>query len=171
MKHWFAIAGITCLVALGATDLRAQGCVAVRGGGMCSSTAGGAINLHKGEWNLFSSVRHFESFRHFRGDHEEAFRVQQGTEVINISSFLDLGISYGITERLFASALLPFVHHDRSSLYEHGGNPRFDSTGALIGTWAGDRRHTYASGLADVRLSLGYWILLKANTTIPLRWV
>jgi len=164
MKHWFAIVAIVSLVAVGATDLHSQGCVAVRGGGMCSSTAGGAINLHKGEWNLFSSIRHFESFRHFRGDHEEAFRVQQGTEVINVSSFLDFGMTYGITERLFAGALLPFVHHDRSSLYEHGGNPRFDSTGALIGTWAGDRRHTYASGLADVRLSLGYWLFDPAES-------
>lgn len=153
-----SVIAVALVAVVSGVQLYSQGCVAVRGGGMCSSTAGGSINLHKGEWNLVTGIRQFTSFRHFRGDHEEAFRVQQGTEVINISSFLDLGVSYGITERLFASALLPFVYHDRSSMYEHGGNPRFDSTGALIGTWKGDRRHTYAAGLADVRLSVGYWL-------------
>lgn len=135
-----------------------QGCVVVRGGAMCGTNSGTTINLQQGEFNLVLGARNFTSFRHFRGDHEEAFRVAQGTEVINKSSFVDLSINYGITDRLFATVILPFVYNDRSSLYEHGGNPRFDSSGNLIGTWKGDRRHTYSSGLADIRFSVGYWL-------------
>ena len=125
---------------------------------MCGTNSGTTINLQQGEFNLVLGARNFTSFRHFRGDHEEAFRVAQGTEVINKSSFVDLSINYGITDRLFATVILPFVYNDRSSLYEHGGNPRFDSSGNLIGTWKGDRRHTYSSGLADIRFSVGYWL-------------
>lgn len=135
-----------------------QGCVVVRGGAMCGTNSGTTINLQQGEFNLVLGARNFTSFRHFRGDHEEAFRVAQGTEVINKSSFVDLSINYGITDRLFATMILPFVYNDRSSLYEHGGNPRFDSAGNVIGSWKGDRRHTYSSGLADIRFSVGYWL-------------
>ncbi len=135
-----------------------QGCVVVRGGAMCGTNSGTTINLQQGEFNLVLGARNFTSFRHFRGDHEEAFRVAQGTEVINKSSFVDLSINYGITDRLFATVILPFVYNDRSSMYEHGGNPRFDSAGNVIGTWKGDRRHTYSSGLADIRFSVGYWL-------------
>lgn len=135
-----------------------QGCVVVRGGAMCGTNSGTTINLQQGEFNLVLGARNFTSFRHFRGDHEEAFRVAQGTEVINKSSFVDLSINYGITDRLFATVILPFVYNDRSSLYEHGGNPRFDSAGNVIGSWKGDRRHTYSSGLADIRFSVGYWL-------------
>lgn len=135
-----------------------QGCVVVRGGAMCGTNSGTTINLQQGEFNLVLGARNFTSFRHFRGDHEEAFRVAQGTEVINKSSFVDLSINYGITDRLFATVILPFVYNDRSSMYEHGGNPRFDSAGNVVGTWKGDRHHTYSSGLADIRFSVGYWL-------------
>lgn len=138
--------------------LHAQGCVAIRGGAMCGNNTGNTINLAEGEFSLVSGIRHFRSYKHFRGEHEEAFRVQQGTEVINDASFLDLSVNYGITDRLFASAVLPLAVNDRSSMYEHGGNPRFDASGNLIGTWTGDRRHTGSFGLGDVRLALGYWL-------------
>ena len=149
---------IAAFTALAVAPSFGQGCVVVRGGAMCGTNSGTTINLQRGEFNLVLGARNFTSFRHFRGDHEEAFRVAQGTEVINKSSFVDLSINYGITDRLFATVILPFVYNDRSSMYEHGGNPRFDSVGNVIGAWRGDRRHTYSSGLADIRFSLGYWL-------------
>lgn len=103
----------------------------------------------KGEFLLGANYRYFKSYRHFRGDHEEVERVENGTEVINKSHFMDLSINYGITDRLYANALLPLVFHDRSSLYEHGGNPP---------NGVGYRGTTTSSGLADIRLGLGYWL-------------
>ncbi|MCB0706572.1 MAG: transporter [Saprospiraceae bacterium] len=125
-----------------------QGCVAIRGNSS-PNTPGSALNLTKGEWNTQMGFRYFESFRHFRGSEEEANRVEEGTQVINNSYFLDFAISYGITDRFFANAILPFVKHDRSSMYEHGGNPP---------NGLGDRHSTSSAGLADVRIGLGYWL-------------
>ncbi|HBB25970.1 MAG TPA: transporter [Bacteroidetes bacterium] len=150
-----------CLVSiltLASSELRSQGCVAVRGGTMCGTNTGNTFNLRAGEFNIVTGARFFRSFRHFRGDHEEAFRVEQGTEVINNAGSIDLALSYGLTDRIFVNAVVPLNYNDRTSLYEHGGNPRFDSTGALIGTWAGDRRMTSSAGLGDVRISVGYWL-------------
>lgn len=161
MRSIYAVVQVAVCVSamlLATSQVSGQGCVVVRGGAMCGTNSGTTINLQQGEFNLVLGARNFTSFRHFRGDHEEAFRVAQGTEVINKSSFVDLSINYGITDRLFATVILPFVYNDRSSLYEHGGNPRFDAEGNLIGTWKGDRRHTYSSGLADIRFSVGYWL-------------
>lgn len=137
---------------VGATpDAMAQGCVAVRGGGGCSMN-----HVHdlmrdqgEGEWQVFTSYRWLHSFRHFAGDEETRnaaglTRVQAGTEVINDSHFFDLGVSYQFTPRFSATAVLPFVYSDRSSLYEHS---------------AGGRHHTQAGGLADVRVAGYAWLL------------
>lgn len=131
----------------------AQGCVAIRGGA-CGGELGSSSNLMKGEFSFSSGIRYFKSFRHYRGSHQETHRVDEGTQVINKSSFLDLSLSYGITNRLYGNVILPFVFHDRSSMYEHGGNPP---------NGLGDRHHTSASGLADIRLGVGYWLFDPAK--------
>ncbi|MEY3385445.1 MAG: hypothetical protein RIR53_256 [Bacteroidota bacterium] len=155
---------IIAIVGFSSVELRSQGCVAVRGGTMCGTNTGNTFNLSAGEFNVITGARFFRSFRHYRGDHEESFRVEQRTEVINNAGSIDLSLSYGVTDRLFASAIVPLLYNDRTSLYEHGGNPRFDSTGALIGTWAGDRRMTSSAGIGDVRLSVGYWLMDPATS-------
>ncbi len=128
----------------------AQGCVAIRGNGACGGSMSNLIELSKSEITVFSSFRYFKSFRHFRGDVEEHDRILNGTQVINISSFLDLGISYGISNRVFLTSVLPIVFHIRSSMYEHGGNPP---------NGLGDRNETSSSGLSDLRFSINYWLL------------
>ena len=75
--------------------------------------------------------------------------MEEGTEVINDSYFLDLSLNYGISDRLFATAIVPFVYHDRSSMYEHGGNPP---------NGLGERLLTSSRGISDIRLGLGYWL-------------
>lgn len=126
-----------------------QGCVAIRGGSSCSSGFGNTFNLDKGEFLAGLDYRRFRSFRHFRGDHEEPHRVEQGTEVINYSNLLDFSVTYGVTNRIYVTALIPFVHFDRSSMYEHGGNPP---------NGLGERHYTSAYGLADIRFGAGYWL-------------
>lgn len=137
-------------------DLNAQGCVAVRGMSNCSGGIGTSFGLSKGEFFIGTDFRYFQSFRHFRGSEEEKYRLQEGTEVINDSYFVDFFVNYGITDRLFASASIPFAFHHRSSMYEHGGNPP---------NGLGERHSTQSSGLSDIRFGLGYWLLdpAKAN--------
>ncbi|WP_232830140.1 transporter [Lewinella sp. IMCC34191] len=134
--------------------LLSQGCVAIRGGSACSGALGASLNLTRGEFNVQAGYRHFKSFRHFRGSEEEANRLLEGTEVINKSSFLDFGLTYGISDRWYATAILPVVFHHRSSMYEHGGNPP---------NGLGHRHETMSSGLADTRLGIGYWLFDPAK--------
>lgn len=133
-------------------EAMAQGCVAVRGGGLCSlNAAHGHDGEHAetlGKWQFSLSYRWLHSFRHFAGDQETRnaagkTRVEAGTEVINDSHFVDLGLSYQISPRYSASVVLPFVYSDRSSLYEHT---------------AGGRHSTQAGGLADARLAFSAWL-------------
>lgn len=124
----------------------AQGCVAIRSFSGCSTGQAGSAILMPGESVAGMNFRYFKSFRHFRGTEEEEQRVEQGTQVINHSYFMDLSFTYAFANRFYASLTVPFVYHERSSLYEHGGN-------AL-----GDRHKTYAKGLADMRIAAGYWL-------------
>jgi len=130
--------------------LNAQGCVAIRGNSTCSGNFGNSSNLMDGEFNIQMGYRYFKSFRHFRGDHEEANRVEEGTQVINHSNFLDLSVTYGITDRLYADLIIPYVWHTRSSMYEHGGNPP---------NGLGERHETSSIGIGDFRVGIGYWLI------------
>ncbi len=131
-------------------DLAAQGCVAIRGISACGNlTLDGNVNLSKGEFLSQASLRYFKSFRHFRGTTEETNRIEDGTEVINHSYFLDLSLNYGITNRLYANLVIPMVYHNRSSMYEHGGNPP---------NGLGERHETSSHGLSDIRAGVGYWL-------------
>ena len=140
------------------TTIYGQGCIAVRSG--CGTAIGGGAIQPAGSWQLSSNFRYFHSFRHFRGTHEESERVENGTEVINNSYFSDWILSYGLSDRLSLNFTLPFVYHNRSSLYEHGGNPRVDDpTTPEDEFWAGERHMTSAYGWGDVRLSASYWLI------------
>ncbi|MHB9005633.1 MAG: transporter family protein [Limisphaerales bacterium] len=133
---------------------QAQGCIAVRGGGMCPdalSLTDPSLHTHAGAWQVGVGYRWLHSFRHFAGDEETRnaqgqTREEAGTEVINDSHFIDASVSYQITPRFSASLVLPFVYSDRSSLYEHQG------------TASGERYSTQAGGLADLRLSAYAWV-------------
>lgn len=132
----------------------AQGCVAIRGGMGCSGMAVGGqnlVSLNKGQWQASLGYRYFKSFRHFRGSHEEAERVENGTEVINKSHTVDLGISYGVSNRLSVAVNLPLNFYYRSSLYEHYGN-------SVEANPEQKRFHTGANGIGDLRVSGTYWL-------------
>ncbi|MBI5916996.1 MAG: hypothetical protein HY842_16620 [Bacteroidetes bacterium] len=137
----------------------AQGCVAIRNMGCSGTTIGGNTSgfLQKGEFQLLSNYRYFKSFRHFRGSQEEAERVENNTEVINKVHSLDLGLAFGITNRLSISLTLPINHYDRSSLYEHYGNPKDDPADNPLG-WSHTRFHTGSKGIGDLRLTGTYWL-------------
>jgi len=131
-----------------------QGCVAIRGMSSCNGNIGSGLMLKKGESFIGTDYRYFKSFRHFRGAEEEEYRLNEGTEVINNSHFLDFNITYGLSHRWFANAIIPFVYHTRSSMYEHGGNPP---------SGLGERHTTSSQGLGDVRLGLNYWLFDPAK--------
>lgn len=157
------LAGIIGLSMILYTSTYGQGCVAIRSG--CGAGAASSI-LNKGDFQLTANTRYFHSYKHFRGKHEETYRVEEGSEVINDSYFADLLLSYGITNRLSFNTTLPYANHLRSSMYEHGGNPKVDDpTTPKDETWAGDRHTTHTSGLGDIRFSLNYAIFTPARNS------
>ncbi|MEP2024394.1 MAG: transporter [Reichenbachiella sp.] len=138
------------ILSLGTLITSAQGCVAIRGFSGCSTGLSNTFGSSKGELFVNTGFRYFKSFRHFRGSHEETERIENGTEVINKSYFMDISLTYGITDRLYGTLTVPLTHHNRSSMYEHGGNPP---------SGLGERHETSARGLSDIRMGVGYWLV------------
>lgn len=128
-----------------------QGCVAIRPMSGCAGTSSNSALLGKGQFQFGANYRYFRSFRHFKSDSEQKERLEKHTEVINIAHSIDLGLSYGVTNRLSVSANLPLIYYDRSSLYEHYGNSTTTNPEQK-------RFHTGAQGIGDVRLAGSYWI-------------
>src|SRR5690606_17369815 len=140
-KFYQIIVGCLAMCFAAAGSVYAQGCVAVK-----NMTSPG-LNFGDGSgsgWQFSLNYRYFRSYKHFRGDHEEKHRVEQGTEVINNDNSVNIGINYTFNNRWSASLALPLMYIDRSSLYEHKRNN------------SGERYHTQSKGLGDVRIT-GYF--------------
>lgn len=132
-------------------DVVAQGCVAIRnmscsGGNLANQDS--SFQTQK-RWTLSLNSRYFESYKHFRGDHEEKERVENGTQVINQTFATDLSLGYRLGQKWNISIALPLIMNDRSSLYEHYGN-------SLTANPEQKRFHTQSSGIGDLRLSASY---------------
>jgi hypothetical protein len=131
------------------SNLKAQGCVAIRHFSSCVGSSLENNVLNKGDIQLGLNYRYFKSYRHFRGTHEEPDRITNNTEVINFSHSTDFFLTYGISNRIYTSITIPTVFNSRSSLYEHGRN---------------ERNTTFSRGLGDIRLGVGWWLLpLETN--------
>ncbi|WP_088342254.1 hypothetical protein [Robiginitalea sediminis] len=159
MKYTSILRGVLLLCGiLLANAAHAQGCVAIRHFSTCSGANPQANVLPKGSLIIGANYRYFKSFRHFRGTEEEPDRVANQTEVINHSHAWDFTATYALSDRWFASLVVPTVINTRSSLYEHGRD---------------ERNTTFSRGLADVRWNLGYWLqdpagLPKGNIAVAL---
>ena len=140
-----------------ANEAYSQGCVAVRHMSCAATNSLSSAEYFKqknGQWQISMGYRYFRSYKHFVGDEEQKHRVEQGTQVINLSHALDLGVSYQPNARLSFGINLPIQYNDRSSLYEHYGNP---AAGSGIDP-AQNRFHTQSQGIGDMRLSATYWM-------------
>lgn len=123
-----------------------QGCVASRGA-QCF-IPGAHTHMESGiEAQL--SYRWFRSDRHYVGDEEQTHREEEGSQVINNSNFIDVGMTYTINTRFSVSLTIPFSVHDRSQVVRSNDVQR-----TILQRFA-----TQSSGIGDVRL-VGYgWIL------------
>ena len=145
----------------------AQGCVAVRPMSCSASEQAKIIGiLQQGQWQVLGAYRYFKSYRHFRGDVEEHERVEDGTQVENITHAIDFGLLYGISNRLGVILNAPIIYYDRSSLYEHYGNSTRTNPDQL-------RFHTGATGIGDLRFTANYWLFnpmtsFKGNLSVGL---
>jgi len=143
---------IWVVTSLATPGVRGQGCVVSRGAGMPACMMG----IHLGEqtppeagWQASVGYRYLHSDRHFTGSHEDVERQDQGSEVINTSHFIDLGISYAFTPRFSASITFPFSVQDRSQVVRSNDVQR-----TIL-----QRYSTQSSGLGDMRLMGNLWVL------------
>ncbi len=137
---------------LTSSSLYGQGCVAVR---PMSCSSGGHANklgiLSPGEWQVSGTYQYFKSFRHFRGDIEEHDRIENGTQVENLSHSIDFSLTTAVSNRVALTFSLPLLYYDRSSLYEHYGNN-------INSNPEQKRFHTGSMGIGDARIIGSYWL-------------
>jgi hypothetical protein len=161
MKPYFYAVIIFFILSIAINDSNAQGCVAVKNMPSCAMSWDGAEHEQKG-WQLSVNYRYFRSYKHFRGKHEEKHRVEEGTEVINNDNSINLGATYSFNNKWAASVVLPLIFIDRSSLYEHYGNPTAENP------TINPRFHTQSSGFGDVRLTGYYNAVANSNFHLTL---
>ena len=138
MKQVFLVLVITFIC----KQSYSQGCVAIRGtGAVCTMQNAGD---HGGGWQINTSYRYFESFRHFRGKEEQKERLEQNTEVINWQHSVDIAVVRQFNNRWSLLVGLPVLANKRSSLYEHGRTERHNSG---------------SFGIGDMRLTAYRWML------------
>jgi hypothetical protein len=147
---------IAAVLLMGAGQALAQGCIVARGAGMPAVQFGSSPVLHRDKitarkeasppkFDFAIGFRSFESSRHFVGSEEQKERQQEGSQVINNSSFVDFSLTYRLNERYFVSLSVPYVYHDRSQVVRDGQRKILE------------RFHTQASGFGDVRLTGYMW--------------
>ncbi len=68
---------------LGALPARGQGCIVARSSSLDMSPESQGGYLDAGDWDITVGYRHQFSYKHFVGDVEQTYRVQQGTQVMN----------------------------------------------------------------------------------------
>jgi hypothetical protein len=143
-SYLYAFGIILFILVLTTTESTAQGCVAVRNMSSCST---GADSLQTGTIQFSLNYRYFRSYKHFRGKHEETNRVKEGSEVINNDNSVILGIGFNINRNFSVAVNVPYLNIDRSSLYEHYGNPSTEDP------TINPRFHTQSQGIGDVRIA------------------
>jgi len=163
MERFIRRTSVTLILLGGAfaSDLAmAQGCVVARGAGMpaehfmlsARSDATWAEDAESAasepRFSATAAYRSLESGRHFVGTEEQHERREEGSQVINHSNFLDLGMTYSISPRYTATLTLPVVKHDRSQVVRAN-----DAQRTIL-----ERFHTQSDGIGDLRVSGNMWL-------------
>lgn len=110
------VAIATMLVLLSTASLAwGQGCVVARSSSpeMGPENQGGY--LEKGDFEINVGYRHQFSYKHFVGDVEQSYRVQQGTQVMNKINLENVNVLYQLTSRFSVEASLPILFASRRS--------------------------------------------------------
>jgi hypothetical protein len=97
------------------------------------------------KWLIAVGYRWQNSFRHFRGDNEEANRVADGTQVENRLHLFDVAVSYQASPRWSINGSVPFMTVDRIS---HG-------PGTV----------THSAGIGDMTLGAKFWVARPPTET------
>lgn len=109
-----------------------------------------ARHLHAGQWRYSQGLRYWNSNRHFVEAVEQHERALEHSEVINTIGLADVGLSYGLTERLGLQVTLPLQAARRSM-------PVRDAARVTV-----DRDVHQALGQGDLSVGLRGWVVEPA---------
>jgi hypothetical protein len=138
MRMLPGLTGISLAVLLASVPAFGQGCIVARSStvDMAPESQGGY--LQPGDWELAIGYRHQFSYKHFVGDVEQKYRVQQGTQVMNKINLENINLTYQATPRFSFTLSVPLLFASRRS------NSSYYTT--------------TASGLGDVSLVAQGWL-------------
>jgi hypothetical protein len=116
----------------------AQGCIVARSSSVDMAPESQGGYLQPGDWDITVGYRHQFSYKHFVGDVEQTYRVQQGTQVMNKINLEDIDLTYQLSPRYSLSLSIPLLLASRRS------NSSYYTT--------------HASGLGDTSLVFQGWL-------------
>ena len=108
--------------------------------------------LQRDQLELSFGYRYLRSNRHFAGTEEQTIREENENFVINTQNVFDLGITYGVSERLNATLTIPFLAASWAVPSPIG--PPFQPDLEV-----GQRQKQSAGGIGDLSLVGRYWLL------------
>jgi len=92
-----------------------QGCIVARSSSVDMAPESQGGYLEAGDWEFTIGYRHQFSYKHFVGDVEQKYRVQQGTEVMNKINLEDFNLTRQITPRFSVTLTVPLLFASRRS--------------------------------------------------------
>src|ERR1035441_2483798 len=103
------------LAFLSTLPARGQGCIVARSSSLDMSPESQGGYLEAGDWDVTVGYRHQFSYKHFVGDVEQTYRVQQGTQVMNKINLEDINLTYQVTSRISLTLTVPLLFASRRS--------------------------------------------------------
>src|SRR5260370_11879040 len=103
------------LAFLSAFPVHGQGCIVARSSSLDMSPESQGGYLEAGDWAITVGYRHQFSSKHFVGDVEQTYRVQQGTQVMNKINLEDINLTYQATSRISLTLTVPLLFASRRS--------------------------------------------------------
>lgn len=145
---------ITALVAAAlaftAGEAAAQGCINSRSHVPLMDADG--PYLKKGDFTFSQNFRYLKADKHFVGTKEITALNDTGSNAINEQRNMDLGLAYGITDRVSVALVIPYLMSGDWSLPLPMGPPMVPST------TKGPRYHQNSEGLGDMQLLARTWL-------------
>lgn len=132
------VLGCGALAFLPCVPAKGQGCIVARSNSVDMAPESQGGYLQTGDWELTVGYRHQFSYKHFVGDVEQTYRVQQGTEVMNKINLQDIDLTYQATPRFSLTLSVPLLFASRRA-----NNSYYTST---------------TSGIGDTSLTLNGWL-------------
>lgn len=94
---------------------RAQSCILTRLDTPVLNAFDSEFNPGEERWQLSFGWRYGYSFRHFRGSEEQAYRVEEHSQVVNNVNLFDLSLRYNISNRTSLTVGIPYLMATRSA--------------------------------------------------------